>query len=473
MLQKQRAVIVGAGVAGKELYRELKKHLNSVYEVVGFIDDNPRKIGKKIEGVTVLSDANHLSEVIRKHVIKEVFIAIPSAQGLTIRRIIDECEKEKVIFKIVPRILEIILGKVKLAQIREVQIEDLLGRQIVRAKQVRFAKEFRGKKILVTGAAGSIGSELCRQLIQFKPVKLIAFDNWETGLFDLDWELKQLVNSTLYEIEIGNIQDFAKVLQVIRFYKPDIVFHAAAYKHVPLMQFNPIEAVKNNIFGTANVAEAALEIGVEKFINISTDKAADPTSVMGATKLLSEKVVRGFNARRKTKFISVRFGNVLDSHGSVVPLFRKQIQQGGPVTVTDKNMTRFLMAIPEAVQLVLQASILGTGNETFILDMGEPVRIDDLARLMIKLAGFVPDEEIKIKYIGVRPGEKLSEILTTATENMELTPEKKIFRVRHEDMSSDILDGTLQKLKTYVRDNQEDQVVAILKRFAPNLQPTV
>lgn len=467
----QRVLIVGAGVAGRELLGELKKHLSSVYTAVGFVDDDPQKQGKNIGGIRVLGVIDQLDKLIQKHNIQEVFIAIPSAHGETIRRIINKCKKEKVIFKIVPRILEIVLGKVKLQQIREVQVEDLLGRQIVRTKQSVFIKAFRGKTILVTGAAGSIGSELCRQLIQFKPKKLIAFDNWETGLFNLDWYLKQLASNDLYEIVIGNIQDSTKISQTVHCYKPNIIFHAAAYKHVPLMQFNPVEAVKNNVFGTTNVAKSALENGVEKFVNISTDKAADPTSVMGTTKLIAEKIVNDLNRQGKTKFISVRFGNVLDSHGSVVPLFRKQIQQGGPVTVTDKNMTRFLMTIPEAVQLVLQASILGSGRETFILDMGEPVRIDDLARLMIKLAGFIPDEEIKIEYIGIRPGEKLSEILISKMENLDLTNIKKIFKVRYNDNNDDKLDSVLEQFEVYISKNRQDQVIKLLRRFAPKLQP--
>lgn len=478
----KRTLIVGAGAAGQELARELKKNLSRVFRIVGFVDDDKKKLNKLIKGIKVLAELSNLEYVIRKNHIDEVFIALPSEEGETIKRIIDSCNKGKVVFKIVPRTLEIILGKVKLPSIREVRIEDLLGRPIIRSDQKKFIDFFKGKRILVTGAAGSIGSELCRQLIQFVPKKIICLDIWESGLFELDSQLKNLGQNN-YEIVIGNIQDQKKIDIVFGKYKPEIIFHAAAFKHVPIMQIHPDEAIKNNVFGTKVITDKALKFKVMKFINISTDKAADPSSVMGATKLLAEKIT--FSANRKyTKFISVRFGNVLDSQGSVVPIFRKQILNGGPITVTDPEMTRYFMTIPEAVQLVLEASVLGEEGELFVLDMGEPVKIVEMARLMIRLFGFLPDKEIKIKYIGRRPGEKISEILYTDKEILEKTESKKIFKIRQNTQHNDKLSKILVDLKKIVYSKKKQsfsmnkqsfsmdrkKIIEYLKEIAPNLQ---
>lgn len=462
-------LIVGAGVAGKELFRELDKNLKDLFKVVGFIDDDPKKTGSRVNGLKVLGNIQSLENKIQTLKIKEVFIALPSAEGETIKRIIESCHKQKVAFKIVPRILEIVLGKVKLRQVREVKIEDLLGRPIIRSDQQKFLDFFKNKKILVTGSAGSIGSELCRQLIQFNIKQLICFDIWESGLFNLDAELKNLKPES-FKIIVGNIQDKKKLENIFSTERPDFVFHAAAYKHVPLMQSNPDEAVKNNVFGTKNLSEIALKNRVRKFINISTDKAADPSSVMGTTKLLAEKIVRNAGSKNSTRFISVRFGNVLDSQGSVVPIFRRQIQEGGPVTVTDPEMTRYFMTIPEAVQLVLEAGLLGKGQETFVLDMGSPVKITDLAGLMIQLSGFIPEKEIQIKYIGKRPGEKLSEILNTDKESLEITSNQKIFRVNHHGSPRTNLNPILETLRKLVYSKKREDLIHFLKQIAPNLQ---
>lgn len=469
MKNLRKVLIVGAGVAGRELLIELKKNLSEVFKVVGFIDDDPKKAKKIIKGIKVIGSIESLEKNVRKYKVEEVFIALPSAEGETIKRIIEACDKQKIVFKIVPRVLEIVLGNVKLGQIREVRIEDLLGRPIIRADQKKFDDFFRGKKVLVTGAAGSIGSELCRQLTQFNLKSLICMDIWESGLFELDAQMKNL-NALNTVVIVGNILDNQKLLSVFSQFKPDFVFHAAAYKHVPLMQANPDEAVKNNIFGTKNLVETALKFKVKKFINISTDKAANPSSVMGSTKLIAEKIVKNANSRGSAKFISVRFGNVLDSQGSVVPIFRKQISSGGPVTVTDPDMTRFFMTIPEAVQLVLEAGILGIGEEIFVLDMGEPVRIIDLANLMIRLSGFLPENEVKIKYTGKRPGEKLHEILNTDGEILEKTSSEKIFQVMPRSLEKLEIESFLKTLSKTVYSKNGKDVVHFLRSIAPDLE---
>lgn len=467
---KEKIVIVGAGVAGRELIREIKKHFDNRYEIVGFLDDDKKLFNKKIEGVSVLGKIGLLSGVIQRFNISQVFIAIPSAKGSLIRDVIKSCDKEKVVFKIVPRLLEIIEGQVKFSRVREIHVEDLLGRAIVQSEQALFKKEFKNKVILVTGAAGSIGSEICRQILEFGPKKLIALDIWESGLYDLELDLSDIVDKKVFECVVANIQEGGRINEIIVKEKPDIIFHAAAYKHVPLMQKFPIEAVKNNVFGTENIVKAATLTGVRKFINISTDKAVDPTSVMGATKLLTELLISNHNGNGRTKFCSVRFGNVLGSQGSVVPTFKRQIAKGGPVTVTNKNMTRFFMTIPEAVQLVLNASLfIKNGGEVFMLDMGEPVNIDNLARLMIKLAGFTPNVDIQIKYSGIREGEKITEELTRKEEKTLKTSSRHIFlvkKIKHDLNISDLL-GKLKEL-VLKRDNSE--VISILRKVAPNLK---
>jgi len=467
-MQKDSVLIVGAGVAGKELLSQLKRYFPNKYKVIGFLDDRDILENKNISGIPVLGKISDLSGQIKKYNVKEVFIAIPSANGKLIRDVIEKCEKEQVIFKIVPRILEIVQGKVKLSKVREIKPEDLLGRAIIKSDQQKLFKDFKNKTILVTGGAGSIGSEMCRQLIQFPIKKLYVIDFWESGIFELDNELKDISDKDKFECIIANIRDYEHLSSILSKIKPDYVFHAAAYKHVPLMQTFPGEAVKTNVFGTYNLAKLAVENNVSKFVNISTDKAADPINVMGTTKLIAENIVSYFNNKGKTKFCSVRFGNVLGSQGSVIPTFNKQISKGGPVTVTDKNMIRYFMSIPEAVQLVLNASVLTKdGGEIFVLDMGEPVRIDSLARLMIKLAGLIPDEDVEIKYTGVRPGEKIEEKLAGNNEKMIVTNNKKIFVVQNSKINTG-LEPFLGKLKEDVYNSEK--LLSLLKEFAPKLQ---
>lgn len=464
----RKVLIVGAGVAGSELLSALRLHLKNQYRVLGFIDDDNEKLSRVINGVKVLGSVSELGKLIKKNNAEGVLIAVPSASGEFIRRILSACLGERVFFRIVPRTLEIIQGKVELHQLRELQVNDLFGRAIAQSEQATFVDQFKGKSILVTGAAGSIGSEICRQLIQFSPKILIAFDWWENGLFELGQEIKDLAQDVKFECIVGNMQGESKVRSVTKRIKPDFIFHAAAFKHVPLMQAHPLEAIRNNIFGTENVAKIAYEEGVPKFIYISTDKAADPRSVMGATKLVGEHIISALNSLGRTRYSAVRFGNVLDSYGSVVPIFRRQIASGGPVTITDKRMTRFMMTIPEAVQLVLHASVLGNGGEIFILNMGDQVEIVKLAECMIQLAGFVPHEDIEIKYIGLRPGEKIREQLATGDEYMEKTSNSRILKIGQHNGEIDLY--SLSNLKRAVHENDEENAIEVLKNFAPDLR---
>jgi len=465
-----RVLIVGAGEAGEELLEELIKHFSRRYKVAGFIDDDPQKKGKNVNGVPLVGTVDDIALKTRELNIREVFIAIPSADGKTIRRVVDECRKEKVIFKIIPRTLEIVEGKVKIHQVRQIRVQDLLGRAILKSDQQQLRKSLKGKRILVTGAAGSIGSELMRQLVQLSPELVFGTDWRESELYFLERELENLQSAGNFQVFICNVQDNGRVKQLIESVRPNIVFHAAAYKHVPVMQDSPTEAVKNNVLGTQNLARVAYDAGVEKFVNVSTDKAVNPSSVMGATKLLTEQLVSQLNNGGKTKYISVRFGNVLDSEGSVIPLFEKQITQGGPVTITDMDMARYFMTIPEAVQLVLQASVLGKGGEVFILDMGERIKIIDLAELMIRLAGFIPEEDIKIKVIGKRAGEKINEELLNEQEQMMKTENKKIYRISVEQLPPNVLNQVVSDLRRAIVSNDDDQVYDALKIVAPNLQ---
>lgn len=467
MTDFEKVLIVGAGVAGRELLEEIRLHFKDRYKVIGFIDDDSTKTGKNIDRVPVLGANTKLLSLIKKYHINSVFIAIPSSDGKTIRSILENCRGAKVTFKIIPRTLELVEGKVKMHQLRPLQVTDLVGSSIVKQEQSIFKEEFMDKRILVTGAAGSIGSELCRQLLQFSPQQLVAFDWWENGLFELGLELKSLTRSENFTCVIGNVQEKARVQDIVRKTRPHFIFHAAAFKHVPLMQDNPMEAVRNNVFGTENVAKTAYEEGVDKFIYVSTDKAADPQSVMGTTKLVGEHVIAALNNLGRTRYLVVRFGNVAESYGSVIPIFRKQIASGGPVTVTDARMTRFMMTIPEAVQLVLHASLTGKGGEIFVLDMGEQIKIDELGRLMIQLAGFIPDQDIKIKYVGQRTGEKITEQLIQEDEYVERTENQRIFKLARHAGNIDLYE--LSELKTAVDNSNREKLMAILKKFAPHL----
>ena len=424
---KKRVLVIGAGEAGAQVIKELRDHKEHNSVPVAIIDDNDEKLGARINGLPVIGDRYHIRKAVEKHRIDEIIIAIPSMQRQEIRGIIEECNKTKSKLKIVPSMTELIDGEVSISSIREVKIEDLLGRDPVKLDMKGIKGYIEDRVVLVTGGGGSIGSELCRQIAAIKPKKLLILDNYENNAYAIQNEIRRdFPDLDMFTI-IASIREKDRMQEVFQNFRPQVVFHAAAHKHVPLMEDNPQEAVKNNIFGTRNVAECADQYGVERFVLISTDKAVNPTNIMGASKRVAEMVIQALDKESKTEFIAVRFGNVLGSNGSVIPLFKEQIEKGGPVTVTHEEVTRYFMTIPEAVQLVIQTGSMAKGGEIFVLDMGEPVKIIDLARNLIRLSGFEPDTDIEIKVVGLRPGEKLYEELLLDGEGLEDTCHEKIF----------------------------------------------
>lgn len=414
---KQKTLIVGAGSAGTMVVRQLLKYNDSDLSPVGFIDDNPRKHHLDVYGIPILGDIHLIEEKVKELDIENIIIAIPSLHKKELQAIFQECAKTEAKTQILPMLEDLMTGKVSVNQFRDVKVEDLLGRDPVQLDINTISSSITNKTVLVTGAGGSIGSEICRQISLFHPKTLVLLGHGENSIYSIEMELKTAFQNADIDIvtEIADLQDANKMVSVMGKYQPDVVYHAAAHKHVPLMERNPEEAVKNNLIGTLNVANAASWNNVKTFVMISSDKAVNPTSVMGATKRLSEMVVQNLDRKSATKFVAVRFGNVLGSRGSVIPLFKKQIEKGGPVTVTHPEMIRFFMTIPEASRLVIQAGSLAQGGEIFVLDMGEPVRIVDLAKNLIKLSGHSVDE-IGIEYSGIRPGEKLFEELLNKEE---------------------------------------------------------
>ncbi len=429
-LKKTRALLVGAGDAGQLIAREIHSNQLLDLHLVGFIDDDPVKRKASFQGVDVLGSQLDINRVVRSFRIDEIIIAIPSATGGQIRSIIENCRESNVKFRILPKIGDLIDGRASVQQIRDVDLNDLLGREPIMLDEAQINHYLQGKRVLVTGAGGSIGSEICRQVARFKPQKLVLFENAETPLFMIEKELVQKCPDLTVVPIIGDVRNRSRVNVIFDEQMPQVVFHAAAYKHVPMMEINPAEAVNNNVQGTRLVADAAIACGVEKFVMVSTDKAVRPANIMGSTKRVAELYVQALNGRSKTNFITTRFGNVLGSNGSVIPTFKEQIAKGGPVTVTHPDVTRFFMTIPEATQLVLQAGSMGTGGEIYLFDMGEPVKIKDLAEEMIKLSGMKPHEDIEIVYVGLRPGEKLYEELLLDEEGVLSTPHQKICRAQ-------------------------------------------
>jgi FlaA1/EpsC-like NDP-sugar epimerase len=424
---KKRALIIGAGSAGSMLVRQLMKSRDTELMPVGFIDDDPKKGNLQIYGVTVFGKTKDIPTLVEKLNIENIIIAIPSLSKKEIQKIYQECSKTNAKTQIMPMIEDLVSGKVSVNQFREVQVEDLLGREPVQLDMESILKKITGKTILVTGAGGSIGSEICRQVNKFKPKKLLLLGHGENSIYQIDMELRNRHGKDFEIIPIiADVQDRDRICEVMSVHAPDVVYHAAAHKHVPLMEYNPKEAVKNNVIGTKNVAEAADMFGVKTFVLVSTDKAVNPTNVMGATKRIAEMVIQQLNKTSDTNYVAVRFGNVLGSRGSVIPLFKKQIQAGGPVTVTHPDMTRYFMTIPEASRLVMQAGALARGGEIFVLDMGEPVKIVDLAKNLIHLSGYTTDE-IGIKFAGIRPGEKMYEELLGENEVHKKEVFPKIF----------------------------------------------
>ena len=423
----KKVLIVGAGSGGALVSNEYKKHPALGKKVVAFIDDDKQKFGTYVNGVKVYGNRNNIVEVAKAKNVDEIIIAIASLKEGVLKGIIESCKDAKIAVKIMPGVSEMIDGKFSINKIRDVNVEDLLGREAIKLDHDGIADYLSGKTVLVTGGGGSIGSELCRQIAKFKPKQLIIFDIYENNAYEIQNELKRTYPELDLVTLIGSVRDRQRLRQVYFKYKPQVVFHAAAHKHVPLMEVSPEEAIKNNVVGTFNVSEFANSFGVEKFVLISTDKAVNPTNIMGATKRMCEMIVQAFNKVSDTEYVEVRFGNVLGSNGSVIPLFKKQIAAGGPVTLTHKDITRYFMTIPEASQLVLQAGAYAEGGEIFVLDMGKPVKIYDLAENLIKLSGFEPHKDIKIEVTGLRPGEKLYEELLMNEEGLTETKHKKIF----------------------------------------------
>lgn len=397
-------MIIGAGDAAALVIREFRNHVQLRSEPVAIIDDNKNKHGKIINGVKVVGGREDILEAAEKYNVDEIVIAIPSASRKDISDIIEICKQTRCKLKILPGYYELIDGKVSIKKIRDVDISDVLGREEIKTDLGQISSYIANKSVMVTGGGGSIGSELCRQIAAYGPKELIIFDIYENSAYDIQNELKRTYSNLNLKVLIGSIRDKDRLEEILKEEKPDVIFHAAAHKHVPLMEDSPKEAIKNNIFGTLNLAQLSDKYGVEKFVMISTDKAVNPTNIMGATKRVCEMIIQSLNANSSTEYVAVRFGNVLGSNGSVIPLFKKQIEEGGPVTVTHEDIIRYFMTIPEAVQLVIQAGAMANGGEIFILDMGEPVKIMDLAKDLIRLSGFEPDVDIPIKVTGLRPG---------------------------------------------------------------------
>ncbi len=424
---RRRILVVGAGDAGEMLMREMTRIYGSKYLPIGFVDDNRMKHGERIHGVPVLGGIARVPELVNEHDVNEVIIAIPSLSGKEVRRIVELCSNTKARIQTVPGVDRLIDGQVTVSQLQAVKIEDLLGREPVVLDTQAISDVIRSRVVLVTGAGGSIGSELCFQIARFGPRKIVLVEQAENNLFQVHRSLVRQFPDVPVVPVVADICDSKRLADVFEQEKPHLVFHAAAHKHVPMMESNPGEAIKNNIFGTKKVADLAAQHGVEKFVMVSTDKAVNPSSVMGVAKRVAEIYVQGLSQKSATHFITVRFGNVLGSTGSVIPIFQEQIAAGGPVTVTHPEMKRYFMTIPEACQLILQAGAMGEGGEIFVLDMGEPVKIVDLARDVIRLSGYVPGEDIEIKFTGIRPGEKLFEELSTGDEAADKTKHPKIF----------------------------------------------
>ncbi len=460
-------LIIGAGEACNIVIRELKMSDNLDSRICGIIDDDKRKHDTYIQGIKVLGGRDRIVPVVREQSVNEIIVAMPSAPKKEIREILEICQQTESELKIVPGVYQFVNGEAAVEKIRPVEIEDLLGREPVKINLDSVINYVQNKVVLVTGGGGSIGSELCRQVAANHPKMLIIFDIYENNAYDIQQELIRKYPSLHLEVLIGSVRNTSRIDRVFADYRPDIVYHAAAHKHVPLMEDSPNEAVKNNIFGTYKTALAADKYGTQKFVLISTDKAVNPTNIMGASKRVCEMIVQELNQHSSTDFVAVRFGNVLGSNGSVIPLFKKQIEEGGPVTVTDKRIIRYFMTIPEAVSLVIQAGVLAKGGEMFVLDMGNPVKIDDLARKLIKLSGYVPDRDIKIEYTGLRPGEKLYEEMLMDEEGLRGTENALIHIGKPLEFDGEKFLESLENLYRKAYDETED-----IKELVADLVPT-
>ncbi|CAB1065060.1 UDP-N-acetylglucosamine 4,6-dehydratase (EC [Olavius sp. associated proteobacterium Delta 1] len=455
-------LIIGAGDAGEKICREISVNAALQYRVVGFLDDNPLKLGRKIHGIPVLGYISDIEAISNKVKANAVLIAVPSANSRQMRKMVELCNKSSLDYKTIPGMGELINGKVTVNAIREVDYRDLLGREIIKLEEDKIGAYLNGQTVMVTGAGGSIGSELCRQISRFKPEKIIMFERAESPLHAIALELKNGFKDAKVVPVLADIQDMNQLEKAFTANLPQIVFHAAAYKHVPMLELQPWKAIDNNVLGTKNLIDISSKYSVAKFVFVSTDKAVRPANVMGASKRLSEMLVQSQNGcgLSQTRFMIVRFGNVVGSVGSVVPLFKKQIQSGGPVTVTHPEVTRFFMTIPEACQLILQTGAMGNGGEIFILDMGTPIKIADMARDLIRLSGFEPDDDIKIEYIGLRPGEKLYEELITEGENIVPTRHEKIMVLKGIECELKRLNGEIDQLAHLAKEQQAEKIIS-------------
>jgi len=469
----RRVLIVGAGNAAETIMREMLRMRVERYRVVGLVDDNPSKKGIFIHGVPVLGTTEDIPALCEDHDVEEIIIAMPAATQKELRRVVELCSGTKLKFQSLPGVGDLIDGRVTISQIRPVDINDLLGREQVELDSEAIGRFIRDRRVLITGAGGSIGSEMCRQVCNYQPAKLILLEQAETPLFDIENELRKAYPDLSAVACICDIYDRDRVEQLWQTHRPEVVIHAAAHKHVPLMERNPCEAVKNNILGTKNVADMSCKYDAAEFVMISTDKAVNPSSVMGASKRVAEMYTQALNGTPdcRTKFKAVRFGNVLGSSGSVVPTFRRQIAAGGPVTVTHPEMTRYFMTIPEAAQLVLQAAATGEGGQIYLLDMGEPVRIVDLARQMITLSGFRAGEDIDIVFSGVRPGEKLFEELRTKGENLEPTVHPKVMIWKHRADEWAFIEKAIADFRELENCSERQRIVDKLQEVIPEYEP--
>lgn len=463
----QRVLIVGAGQAAEGLIRDLLRDTSHTYTPIAMVDDDPHKQGFEIHGVRVQGKIEDIVDIVKRRDIELILIAMPSASSASMRQVVEFCEKTERPFRTLPGLKDLASGHVSINALREVSIEDLLGREPVTLDWASISQGLTGKVVLISGGGGSIGSELCRQIALLNPSRLVVLENSEFNLYTLDLELRQKFPNLKLHIYLADVTDRTAIQQVLTQHKPEVIFHAAAYKHVPLLEAQLRVAVRNNILGTWILAEEAVAIGVKQFTLISTDKAVNPSNVMGATKRVAEIICQNFNAHSPTRFITVRFGNVLGSAGSVVPLFRQQIISGGPVTVTHPEISRFFMTIPEAVQLILQATIMGQGGEIFVLNMGEPIKISYLAEQMIRLAGLKIGEDIEIQYIGLRPGEKLSEELFHNNEQCINTGHEKILRAQHRALDWEVLVQVINEMKNACDECTESVLANLLHRMVP------